>query len=671
MPLFTMYQGIPFSPQAALTDRISAAETVIPVSDISAFPEAPSYATIGTDEGGETIRYAAKTDTSLSGCVRGIEGEAKAWPSGATIARNFTNADFVAIQGNIREQQETLRTHTHPADQVFYKETPLDQALDQMAEDFEDRMEAVSQDIAAAYSACQEKGAQMPPAQTSVNLAGTIRSIKSGGGPLALVPIQLGGLTYNGEAQSPQWNGFDPKKMEISGTTSAINAGSYAAQFTPKEGFYWADDGSAGPRTSTWSIARQPVAALPSQNGTLTYTGGALSPSWSHFDPVKLTIGGTTTGTNAGSYQANFTPNGNFCWADGNTGSRSVAWIIAKAPGSLSLSASSLSLDISAMTKTITVSRTGDGAVSASSSNTSVATVNVSGDVVTVTGQGAGSASITVQVGEGTNHLAPSAKTVSVTVSLPSSVLDENTWATIRAVSDRGMGERFWEVGDCKAVTLNGTVGILTLSNFTCYVFILGFNHNAALEGDARIHFAFGKTARTGGTDIAFCDSQYRKTGTSAAFRMNLNRRNQGGWESSYMRQTICTQLKNAAPADLQAVFKSVNKYTNNSGVGAGSIQANVTITVDCFFLLSEYEFFGSIVYANTYEASKQKPYAYYAAGNSRVKHQHSAVTTVVFVGLRSSVANNTHSFVYGNTSGAAAFTYADTSLGFSPAFCV
>ena len=43
-----MYYGIPFSPQATLTDTIGAADTIIKVSDVSAFPDAPNYATIGT-----------------------------------------------------------------------------------------------------------------------------------------------------------------------------------------------------------------------------------------------------------------------------------------------------------------------------------------------------------------------------------------------------------------------------------------------------------------------------------------------------------------------------------------------------------------------------------------------------------------------------------------------
>ena len=74
----TMYSGIPFSPQTTLSSTIGAGDTVIPVEDISAFPDAPSYATIGTDADGETILYSAKTSTSLSGCTRGVEGTAPA-----------------------------------------------------------------------------------------------------------------------------------------------------------------------------------------------------------------------------------------------------------------------------------------------------------------------------------------------------------------------------------------------------------------------------------------------------------------------------------------------------------------------------------------------------------------------------------------------------------------
>ena len=99
----TMYSGIAFSPQTTLSDTIGAGDTVIPVADISAFPAAPNYATIGTDAAGETILYSAKTSTALSGCTRGVEGTAKSWPSGSVIGRNFTAKDLSTLQANTKE----------------------------------------------------------------------------------------------------------------------------------------------------------------------------------------------------------------------------------------------------------------------------------------------------------------------------------------------------------------------------------------------------------------------------------------------------------------------------------------------------------------------------------------------------------------------------------------
>lgn len=100
-----LYPGIAFSPQAVLTGNVGAADTIIGVSDVSAFPSAPNLATIGTDEEGETVLYTAKTDAALSGCVRGVEGTARAWSAGDPIARNWTakdHGDLIAAVGDVR-----------------------------------------------------------------------------------------------------------------------------------------------------------------------------------------------------------------------------------------------------------------------------------------------------------------------------------------------------------------------------------------------------------------------------------------------------------------------------------------------------------------------------------------------------------------------------------------
>ena len=266
-----------------------------------------------------------------------------------------------------------------------------------------------------------------------------------------------------------------------------------------------------------------------------------------------------------------------------------------------------------------------------------------------------------------------------LSLSFVSAVLNDNDWAQIKSVSDAGQGANYWSIGDRKAVTLNGTVGKLSLSNVTTYAFIIGFNHNASVEGTNRIHFQLAKTALSGGTDVCLCDSSYNSTvSTTGYFSMNSSRTNYGGWASSQMRTNICgTSLSSYSgtiiaviPAALRAVLKSVTKYTDNTGGGSTAASA-VTATTDYFFLLSEFEVFGSISYANGNEQSKQVQYAYYSAGNSKIKYKHDNMSTAASWWLRSTYAPNSFFFVYVYPDGTVSNYYANRSLGFAPGFCV
>ena len=261
-------------------------------------------------------------------------------------------------------------------------------------------------------------------------------------------------------------------------------------------------------------------------------------------------------------------------------------------------------------------------------------------------------------------------------MTLPTKVLNDNSWETIREVSSAGLGANYWAVGDTKSIVLNGAVVGYTFSNLTVNAFILGFNHNSAKEGANKIHFQIGKI---GSTAVALCDSQYNNYGSSAGFRMNTSNTNSGGWNDSYMRKTVlgntntptnplANSLMAALPSDLRAVMQPVTKYTDNTGNSSNS-SGNVTATTDYLFLLAEFEVFGTRSGANQYEQNSQAQYDYYKAGNSRVANNHSAVSTAVWWWLRSPHYTNATAFRYVYTDGTTGSTSAYYSAGVRPGF--
>lgn len=326
---------------------------------------------------------------------------------------------------------------------------------------------------------------------------------------------------------------------------------------------------------------------------------------------------------------------------------------------------------------TITVNVDSGASVTLKKGGTTIATKTSNGTAVfTVTETGAYTVTATKngQTTSGSVNVVSSTTSYALTLSFVSSTLNNNEWSVIKSVSDAGQGANYWSIGDRKAVTLNGTMSKLSLSNFTTYAFIIGFNHNSSVEGANRIHFQIGKTALTGGTDVCLV-SGYND---DSDFYMNTSNTNSGGWSSSYMRTKILgTSLSSYSgtfigvlPAALRAVLKSVTKYTNNTG--NSSAASAVTATTDYAFLLSEYEVFGSISYANSNEASKQAQYAYYSAGNSKIKYNHSATSTAVTWWLRSPYASSSSYFVRVNTDGTVYYYGgAGGSRGVVPGFCV
>lgn len=213
---------------------------------------------------------------------------------------------------------------------------------------------------------------------------------------------------------------------------------------------------------------------------------------------------------------------------------------------------------------------------------------------------------------------------------------------------------------------MNGKVSDgLTLTNYTAWVYIIGFNHNAEKEGNGITFQGFKVTDN--GTPVCLTDSGYSSNKTSGTwFNMNNANINNGGWASSQMRQNVMPLIKAAFPADLQAAIKQSTIFT---APDTGNIA--LTSTQDDVFLLAEYEVFGTHSQASSQEPSYLKQYSYYSAGNSRVKYRHNATSTAAYWWERSPWSGGSGDFCIVYTGGSTSSDNARYSNGVSPVFKV
>lgn len=284
--------------------------------------------------------------------------------------------------------------------------------------------------------------------------------------------------------------------------------------------------------------------------------------------------------------------------------------------------------------------------------------------------------------------------------------LDGTSWATISKLSANGEAQNYFSVGDTKMIHIEGKVGTLTVDG-DYGVYIIGFNHNEALEGQG-ITFGSFKTASVNGVNITLCDNKYGSKDTSGVKYFNMNHwgnYNYGGWAGSDLRydvlgstdvapsgygavktetvvgydatetcatNPVANTLMAALPADLRAVMKPMTIFTDNVG-GTGNFNNSscVTASIDYLPLLSEFEVFGVNSYANQTEKNKQAQYAYFAAGNSKVNYKHVSTNTAANAALRSVYRAYADNFTYLSNNGAAAVGSAYMARGINPIFKV
>lgn len=280
-------------------------------------------------------------------------------------------------------------------------------------------------------------------------------------------------------------------------------------------------------------------------------------------------------------------------------------------------------------------------------------------------------------------------------------VLNNNEWATISEVASSGQAANYWAVGDCKAITLNGTIGTLALSNYETYVYIIGFDHNGA---NNTIDFGTFKTALTGGVDVCLVNNymEYLSDGTKTFNLSHWGNNVYGGWKGCDMRYDILGSTDNkpsgygaaplsgrigydasencatnpvvgtlmaALPSELRNVMKPMVVYSDN--VGSGTATSNVTASIDYLPLLAEFELYGKRTRANSEEQNHQKQYSYYSAGNSNIKYKYNEINSYACNWWLRSVYSPAKSGLIAGYDGSVDFQTPYRAFGIAPIFRV
>lgn len=253
-------------------------------------------------------------------------------------------------------------------------------------------------------------------------------------------------------------------------------------------------------------------------------------------------------------------------------------------------------------------------------------------------------------------------------------VLNDNSWSAISRASQAGIAASLWSVGDTKAVEVSGAVQRLTLQE-TLWVYILGFDHNAAVEGSG-IQFGCFLSAETGGVELCLADDRYGTDNQGAGYEsMNFFTAEADAlpWSQSRMRLDVLGSadaatspapgtLMAALPAELRTVMQPITKYTDNGGV---------TATTEYLPLPAEKEVLGAITCGNQDEGDYQAQYAFYSLGLSTTRYRADAPETAALFWTRSASGSQAGYAVYCLDNTKSSQLPGTASLGIAPVFKV
>lgn len=147
-----------------------------------------------------------------------------------------------------------------------------------------------------------------------------------------LIPTLSGTYTYNGKTQNVTISKYDTTLIRQSGTTSAINVGTYYVKFDLiiPANYQWTD-GTTSQKSVPWSIGKQTV-AIPGVSANLTYNGNEQKPTISNLNSAAVAVSGTDAAINAGTYTIKFNlkDSKTYMWSDGTVTEKESTWTIKK-----------------------------------------------------------------------------------------------------------------------------------------------------------------------------------------------------------------------------------------------------------------------------------------------------------------------------------------------------
>lgn len=419
-------------------------------------------------------------------------------------------------------------------------------------------------------------------------------------------------------------------------------------------------------QTATFNVTvNRKSVTKPTWKSNLTYTGSAQSVSstsyWNNYNTSYMTIGGTTSATNAGTYIATFTPGSNYRWTDGTTSAINVNWTINKATGSLSVSPTTVAINGNNYSSgvAVTITRAGDGAISYSPTSISGLTLSLSGNTLTIKGNGStpvSATTITIKVAAGTNYTAPSNKTITVSAEYWSWGADGGT---VDAAWFAGLKNYLASHTGASIKTSNGGAILGTTKSVTLSSAVLGTTTHLirviGVDQDANNTVTF---------QTKNCLSQYTTFGSNAV------------WIGSTAR-SLCQNYYNAFPG--KAAIKTVSKGTCPN---YGSRNQDVTYNNETVFLLSEREFgldsYSPLSTANSTTSraectnGKNFAYSYYTSNATRIMYLGDTSTSSYgYPWERSRRYGDSDRVCLVGGYGSASSSYYSSSNGLAPAFVI